>query len=465
MEFPRVLQGRYRLDEVVDSGATATVWRASDRQLDRAVAVKILDGPGLGIDTGEELRFRDEARTLARLSHPNIVTVFDNGAEDGVAFLVMELVEGRSVKSRLADEVFPIAEAAAIMAQVCDGLAAAHAAGVVHRDIKPGNIVVTPGGTAKVCDFGIARLQDTTALTAPHIAVGTSSYMAPEQVIGQTVDGRADLYAVGCVLFEMLTGTPPFVGETALSVADQHMYDQPPTVRSRRADVPLELDSLVGRLLAKDPSQRPATAAQVRAALAAWAADPGTVAIIRPVAAATPRDFHRYARAGIAVAAVVALPALAMVAWPEPRSSTGPAAIASTSPTFSPTPLGSLTAAPSASRATPEITRSAPPKPSPSPPVALSPIEQVMALKTLVQQLTDTGQLAAKNAEELDHLLNDLANVMVQGKLRETQDKIAATRKKNDDLLEGNKITTAGHDAIESRLVQLSVITSPTASP
>jgi len=210
---PRVLQGRYRLDEIVDRGATATVGRAMDRQLVRPVAIKILDRPGLSADTNEGLQFLAEARTLAALSHPNIVTLFDNGTEDGVAFLVMELVEGRSVKSHLADGVFPIAEAATIMAQVCEALAAAHAAGIVHRDIKPGNIVVAAGGTAKLCDFGIARLLDMTTLTAPDVAVGTSSYMAPEHVIGQAVDGRADLYAVGCVLFEMLTGTPPFVGE------------------------------------------------------------------------------------------------------------------------------------------------------------------------------------------------------------------------------------------------------------
>ncbi|HZM83557.1 MAG TPA: serine/threonine-protein kinase [Candidatus Limnocylindrales bacterium] len=460
---PRVLLGRYRLDEVVDSGATATVWRAMDRQLVRPVAVKILDRPGLKADTDEQQRFLAEARTLAGLSHPNIVTVFDNGTEEGVAFLVMELVEGRSVKSRLADGVFPIAEAAAIMAQVCDALAAAHAAGIVHRDIKPGNIVVTPGGTAKVCDFGIARLQDTSPRTAPDVALGTSSYMAPEHVVGQTVDGRADLYAVGCVLFEMLTGTPPFVGEFAFSVAYQHIHDQPPTVSSRRADVPVELDSLVGRLLAKDPRQRPATAAQVRAELSAWV-DPGTMALIRP-AATKPRASHRYARAGIAAAAIAAVPALALIAWPEHRSTTPPpAADAPASPTFSPTPVESPTASPSAAPAIPGTARSATPKPSSSPSGAPSPLEQVMALKALVQQLTDTGQLPASKADELDHLLNDLANQIVQGKSRETQDKIAAVRKKNDDLLNDGKITTMGHDAIETRLVQLIVTTSPTAS-
>ena len=458
---PRVLQGRYRLDEIVDRGATATVWRAMDRQLVRPVAIKILDRPGLSADTNEGLQFLAEARTLAALSHPNIVTLFDNGTEDGVAFLVMELVEGRSVKSHLADGVFPIAEAATIMAQVCEALAAAHAAGIVHRDIKPGNIVVAAGGTAKLCDFGIARLLDMTTLTAPDVAVGTSSYMAPEHVIGQAVDGRADLYAVGCVLFEMLTGTPPFVGESTFSVAYQHIHDQPPTVRSRRADVPVELDGLVCRLLAKDPRHRPTTAAQVQAELSAWV-DPGTVAIVKP-AATRQRARRRYAMAGIAAAAVVAVPALALVAWPEqPSTAPPPAAGPFTSPTSLPTSVESPTSAPSAPSAAPSIpgtTRSAQPRPSPSPPSAASPIEQVMALKTLVQQLTSTGQLPATKADELDHLLNDLANLIVQGKLRETQDKIAAIRKKNDDLLDDSKITLAGHDAIETRLVQLSLTT------
>jgi serine/threonine-protein kinase len=371
----------------------------------------------------------------------------------------MELVEGHSLVSRLADGILPIAEAASVMTQVCDALAAAHAAGVVHRDVKPGNILITHRGTVKVCDFGIARLQDTTALTASNVAIGTSSYMAPEQISGRPVDGRADLYAVGCVLFQMLTGTPPFTGESAFNVADQQVHAEPPALRSRRPEVHEDLDRLVGHLLAKDPGQRPETAARVRAELMRWKDSATVETQTLPVAPSTAR--RRYARAGIAAAVVIAVLALLLAALPEPRSTLPPAAVASSSPSVSASPATTPTPSPTAAVTSPaavtEKVPSAQPTLSPSPP-ASSPLEQVMALKDLVQQLTDAGQLAAKNAEELDHLLNDLANLILQQKQREAQDKIAAIRKKNDGLLNDEKITAAGHDAIEARIVQLTAV-------
>src|SRR5262249_46322047 len=147
----------------------------------------------------------------------------------------------------------------------------AHRSGIVHRDVKPGNILIGADRTVKVCDFGIARQLDTTSQTTRGIALGTASYMSPEQVEGRSVDGRTDLYAVGCVLFQMLTGRAPFVGEDSLSVAHQQVHNQPPTVRSFRPQVPPGLDELVSRLLAKEPDERPATAVQVRTELQTWA--------------------------------------------------------------------------------------------------------------------------------------------------------------------------------------------------
>jgi len=475
--FQRVLRGRYRLDEVIDEGASATVWRARDTQLDRAVAIKVLDRPGLEFDTAEQIRFRDEARALARLSHPHIVTVFDSGTEDGAAFLIMELVDGRSVRSRLAEEgVLPVAEAVAITTQVCEALAAAHAAGIVHRDIKPGNIVVTADGTAKVCDFGIARLNDATPLTDSDIALGTSSYMAPEQISGQAVDRRADLYAVGCLLFEMLAGAPPYVGETAFSIADQHVHAPPPSLRSRRPDVPAGIERLVERLLAKDPGLRPGTAAQVQAELVALTAtDPDAVVVARTLT--TRRGRHRFAWAGmVAAAVVVTIPVHALVAqpgsWPESwfrsRRAAPPAAIAPPNPSSSPypdpspvpsadsLPLPTQSPGPAVSptvRTVPAIPGPAPL--DPSPPAARSPLEQTADLRALVRDLEGAGQLPAKNADELDHLLNDVANLIGQGKTREARDKVAATRKKNDDLLRDSKISAEGHAALDAGLVRL----------
>ena len=464
----RVLLGRYRLDEVIDGGATATVWRARDTHLDRDVAIKVLDRQGLAHDQAERLRFRDEARALARLLHPNIVTVFDSGTEDGADFLIMELVEGRSVRSLLADDgVLSVATSAAIMAQVCDALAAAHNAGIVHRDIKPGNIVVTADGKAKVCDFGIARLNDSTSLTHPDIALGTSSYMSPEQISGRAVDNRCDLYAVGCVLFEMLIGEPPFVGATAFSIIDQHLYDLPPSLRSRRPDVARELETLVKRLLAKDPEHRPATAAQARNELTAWAVDPDTVALPK-AAAATRRGRHLYAWAGVAaIAVVVAVPAHSFLFGSEsrPDSRAGPpVAITPSGPAPDPSsgPLAGLSSVPvppSGPAAAPIASVSPGPAPplSPAPPAATpSTMKQAMDLKAMLRDLEGTGEVSAKSADELDHLLNDLINLIAQGKSREARDKVAATRRKNDDLLQNSKISVSGHDALDAGLVRIS---------
>jgi eukaryotic-like serine/threonine-protein kinase len=457
----RVLNGRYRLDEIVGSGTTATIWRAWDRRLDRAVAVKVLDGTGFGRDAGERARFHDEARTLARLSHPNIVAVFDSGTENGVAYVVMELVEGRSAVQRLAYGVMPVAEAATVMAQVCDALAAAHAAGVVHRDIKPGNILFGPGRTVKVCDFGIARLLDSTALTSSHIIVGTSSYMSPEHVAGGPLDGRADLYSVGCVLFQMLTGTAPFVGEDPFKIAYQQLHNHPPTVRSRRPDIPEDLDGLVARLLAKDPAQRPATAAGVRAELLRWS-DPA-----RAVATAPARRRRPIARVGVATMAAIAVAAALLVAWPDQKAKPPAAAVPPTS-----TAMASDSPAPSVSPA--EIVTSpaatAPFQLVQQPQQSLSPsprsaLDQIMGLKALVRQLDATGQLPPNNADELDHMLNDLSRLVVEGKRPEAQDKFAAIQKKNDDLLAAGKISPTGHLAIEGGLDPLAVAISgmPTA--
>lgn len=464
----RVLNERYRLDEIIGSGATATIWRAWDRRLDRAVAVKVLDGPGLGGDPQEEARFRDEARTLARLSHPNIVAVFDSGIDNGLAYVVMELVEGQSVLARLSGGVMSVAEAASVMAQVCDALEAAHAADIVHRDIKPGNILLGPGRTVKVCDFGIARLLDTTALTASHVAVGTSSYMSPEQVAAQQLDGRSDLYSVGCVLFRMLTGTAPFIGDNAFSVAYQHMHNQPPTLRSRRPDLPQDLDRLIGRLLAKRPSERPATAAELRSDLLRWS-DPVAAAVSRPEL----RHRKPVARLGIATVAALAVPAAFLFAWPDTKPTQPPAAAAS--PVFDTTPSA---LAPSASPSpsprvspsrivpSPEASARSPqpqPKPSPAPPP--SAVDQVSDTRALVRQLEAAGELPPPNADDLDHNLNDLNNQILRNKQREARDKLAAIQKKNDDLLAARKISSSGHTALESRLDQLSVAIAAMPAP
>lgn len=246
----------------------AVVWRGVDTRLDRPVAVKVLDGAALA-EPGAVQRFHWEARTVAKLTDPHVVSIYDVGSDGDRHYLVMELVRGHSLAARLADGPLPVRQAVDIAAQVCEALAAAHAAGVVHRDVKPGNILIDDKGQVKVCDFGIARLVGAAQprLTAVGAMIGTSQYMAPEQVSGGQVDARTDLYALGCVLYTMLAGTPPFAGEAALSVAWQQLHQAPEPITARRPEVPAPLAALVDRLLAKEPAARPGSAAQVRAEL------------------------------------------------------------------------------------------------------------------------------------------------------------------------------------------------------
>ncbi|RAG84122.1 hypothetical protein DN069_18985 [Streptacidiphilus pinicola] len=266
-----LLNGRYELHEPLGTGGMATVWRGVDRVLARPVAVKVLN-EGLAEDAHFAERFAREARHAAMLVHPAIVTVFDSGEDEtGAPYLVMELVDGRTLGELLEETPrLPVDRAIAIASTVCDALQVAHAAGLVHRDIKPGNIMVTDGGQVKVVDFGIAKAgNDEAQLTGTGSVLGTASYLAPEQATASEVDGRADLYALGCVLTEMLTGQPPFTGATPVEVAWKQVSERPAPLSALRPDIPPALDGAVLRLLEKEPGRRPADAAAARAELQA----------------------------------------------------------------------------------------------------------------------------------------------------------------------------------------------------
>lgn len=266
----RALNGRYELVEILGVGGMATVWRGLDRVLGRPVAVKVLNG-GLSDDPRFAERFGQEAQLAAMLAHPRIVMVFDSGVDQGSAYMVMELVHGRPLSQLIAEEQgLPVERAVGIAAAVCEALEVAHAAGLVHRDIKPGNIMITPDGGVKVVDFGIARASSSgSQLTQTATVLGTAAYLSPEQATASEVDGRADLYAVGCVLVEMLTGQPPFTAEAPVAIAFKHVSEQPAPVSARRPDVPPALDAAVLRLLAKNPADRPGDAGAARAELLA----------------------------------------------------------------------------------------------------------------------------------------------------------------------------------------------------
>jgi serine/threonine-protein kinase len=244
----------------------ATVWRARDELLGRDVAVKVLN-PQHAADVAFLDRFEGEARHAAAVSHPRLVTVFDCGVENGTPYIVLELVAGRTLRQVLDEAgVLPPGQAVAIAAAVCEGLEAAHAAGLVHRDITPANIVLN-GGEVKVLDFGIARADGTRAATAAGTVVGTVAYLSPEQASGRQAEPRSDLYSLGCLLFEMLTGRPPFTAESAVGLAYRQVHDNPGPPSAWRPGLPAGLDQITTRLLAKDPSSRPPTAAAARAGL------------------------------------------------------------------------------------------------------------------------------------------------------------------------------------------------------
>ncbi|MGP3533542.1 Stk1 family PASTA domain-containing Ser/Thr kinase [Microbacterium sp. RD1] len=273
----RVLSGRYRVAELIGKGGMASVYRGYDLMLERDVAIKILKRD-LAEDTAFRTRFRLEAQSASRMAHPAIVRVFDAGEDseigpDGAAhpapYIVMELVRGQLLKDIIAEGPVPVDEARRYVDGILEALEFSHRAGVVHRDIKPGNVMVTPEGQVKVMDFGIARaVSDSSSTVAETTTIlGTAAYFSPEQAKGEPVDARADLYSTGVVLYELLTGRPPFRGESPVAVAYQHVSEAPLTPSEIIETIPRALDAVILRALAKDPFQRFPDAASFRRAL------------------------------------------------------------------------------------------------------------------------------------------------------------------------------------------------------
>ncbi|WP_152188989.1 Stk1 family PASTA domain-containing Ser/Thr kinase [Georgenia satyanarayanai] len=279
-EVPKVLAGRYEVRELIGRGGMAEVYLGYDNRLSRTVAIKVLRSD-LARDPTFQARFRREAQSAASLNHPAIVSVYDTGEDDVVTsagerahvpYIVMEYVEGHTVRSLLTDgSAVPIDEASEIVIGVLSALAYSHREGIVHRDIKPGNVMLTPTGQVKVMDFGIARaMADSAAtMTQTHAVVGTAQYLSPEQARGEVVDARSDIYSTGCLLYELLTGQPPFSGDSAVAVAYQHVREIPKPPSEVASDIPEALDRIVLKALAKDREDRYPDAAAMRSDLEA----------------------------------------------------------------------------------------------------------------------------------------------------------------------------------------------------
>jgi serine/threonine protein kinase len=264
---------RYEVEELIGHGGMSSVYKARDSLLERHVALKILHEQ-YNADEDFVERFKREARSVAQLQHPNIVTVIDRGEADGRQYIVFEYIDGENLKEHVVRAGrLPIREALEIALEVARGLAFAHQNGIIHRDVKPQNVLLNGDGQAKVTDFGIARSLDVDGMTQTGTVLGTSNYIAPEQASGQRVDAHSDVYALGAVLYELLAGDVPFPGESFVAVAMKHVHEAPPHLLDVRKDVPPRVAVAVDRALEKNPEQRFATMADFAAELEACLAE------------------------------------------------------------------------------------------------------------------------------------------------------------------------------------------------
>jgi tRNA A-37 threonylcarbamoyl transferase component Bud32 len=481
----RILDGRYQLGSLLGVGGMARVYLADDRVLERRVAVKVLSSPYAQDPVFVE-RFRREARAAARLSHPNIVAVFDSGSDAGEHYLVMEHVAGQSLAELLARQgrLAP-RRAAELAVEVCAALSAAHAQGLVHRDVKPANVLVGADGRVKVTDFGIVKAAATATLTGIGTVLGTAAYLSPEQAQGRPVDARSDLYSLGCVLYELCTGSPPFgsgANSSPVAVASQHLHQPPEPPSARNPQVDAGLDGVVLTALAKDPAQRYQSAVELEDALErvlagdAVAAGPGS-----PRAAAAPTEPlpGLPSRTGVLPAATGpaargsgrrpgwprwALPVAGMalgiglvaaLLWPDggntpPRREAGPTAAPATSASSTTTPRSTT--------------------PAPSAPGVEAALANLTAVITAARQQGTIDQ----EAEDLLHQADDLANALQEdpkdqdkddskdedrgnGKGQDATKKLAELERKVDELIGKDKIRPPATTQIQGAVAELAL--------
>jgi serine/threonine-protein kinase len=330
---PRLLGGRYEIGEVVGYGGMAEVHRGRDLRLGRDVAVKLLRAD-LSRDESFLIRFQREAQNSASLNHPNIVAVFDTGEEAGIPYMVMEFVNGRTLKEVLiAEGRFDYASACEVVADMCSALDFSHKHHIIHRDVKPGNVMLSDTNQVKVMDFGIARAlaSGQATMTQTSAVIGTAQYLSPEQARGETVDARSDVYAVGCVLYELLVGHPPFTGDNPVSVAYQHVREEARPPSELNPNVPDFVDAVVMKALSKNPEHRYHSAGEMREDLIRAArgqavmapavmpagdrtqviGDPDTTAPIRPIATSSNKRRPWLVAMGV----ILALVAVAAAGW------------------------------------------------------------------------------------------------------------------------------------------------------
>jgi hypothetical protein len=466
----QVLAGRYELGPLLGAGGMASVYQATDRVLQRTVAVKVL-GPPYDQDPVFVERFGHEARAAAGLSHPNIVAIFDSGSEAGVHYLVMEYVPGETLAELLRRQgVLAPRRAAEVGRWVCEALGAAHAGGLVHRDIKPANVLVSRDGLVKVADFGIAKAAATSTLTGSGPLLGTAAYLSPEQAQGGPVDARSDVYALGCVLYELLTGAPPFVADSPLAVAARQVAEAPAPPSRRNPQAGAALEAVVMTALAKEPARRyqtasamgedlarvvgsgaagaaglwPAAASPAAEAITGPAASSGSAPTVVVAARAARAVAHRPGRTRWPLAAGVGLVVLLVVAlWslrggdpPTVEGQAGSAATATSTGTTTTTTTSSM-------QTTPPIAQS-----QPGLPAALANLsETIMAGER--QGTIDPA------AEDLLHQAEDLVRAIDEGHGDDAQKKLKELERKVDELIREGKISASAAGKVRQAVAQL----------
>jgi hypothetical protein len=445
MATTRVLNDRYEIERTLGEGGMARVYRGTDRVLGRTVAIKVLSGKYAG-DKSFVTRFRREAQAAAGLNHPHVVSVFDTGDDGARHYIVMEYVEGETLGNLLRREGhLPPERAGAITADVATALETAHEQGLVHRDVKPGNVMLDREGRVKVMDFGIARAAADDTLTQTGLVLGTASYFSPEQAQGLPVDARSDIYSLGCVLYELLTGRPPFVADTPVTIAYKHVNEEPRPPSEMEPSVPPALDAAVMRALAKDPTDRFPTAAAFRSAIEPAAASAAEGAATEPIAAAgdtaimppteappeegPPRARRSWLPVALVAAAVLALAgalALALIGSPDRRAGRRD-----------------------------RQEQSPPPTEEPTTPAALS-VEQALGLvDEVLTEAVNTDQMTFEAAGKIGKKVDAAAEAWQQGEVDKALEELSHAHDEVDKAVEDGQIASeetasATHNAISA---------------
>jgi eukaryotic-like serine/threonine-protein kinase len=447
----RVLAGRYELGATLGSGGMATVWLAHDRVLDRDVAVKVLREQ-YAADPVFLARFTREALHAARLNHPGLVTIFDTGVDHGTAFIVMEAVHGRTLRDVLkSGGPLSVERAVAVAASVCEVLDVAHRGGVVHRDIKPGNILICDDGRTRVFDFGIARTDGSDPLTQTATVIGTAAYLSPEQAAGRSAGPRSDLYSLGCVLVEMLTGSPPFTADTPVALLYQHVNDAPTPPSATAPQVPAELDAVVLRLLAKDPASRPDTADRARQELLAAAQPARGDTLLLPTlaeASADQRPPRRPTRRAVLAAGIIAA-ALAVGLL-----------LGLNHPVSTPVAAGSPSSSPTPSTTTSPATASTPPA-APAPiavPTATTARGALDALRSVIQTGQATQLIDPSAAAQLSSAADNVASALSRGRGKSATSRVQDLANLVSSLAAAGQLAAQAVGPLQDAVNQLSAL-------